>query len=225
MKKQPQITEQTKANLRTAFWKLYTEKPLDKISVKEITDLAGYNRGTFYLYYKDVYDILSQMEEDLLGRVQSVLTQAMQQNDTFDLSTHMGVLLELMQTHSQYATVLLSDHGDPRFTRRLKEILQPFLDRCFLSTDTLNPYEQSLLSEFYLAGLLSVIIHWNANPQMRLDAFIDFIIKNILSGSYLRSADVTNAPNQRTPQTAGFKPDSPQSCNNCGKSTKIPADK
>ena len=62
MKKQPQITEQTKANLRSAFWTLYTRKPIEKISIKEITDLAGYNRGTFYLYYNDVYDLFSQIE-------------------------------------------------------------------------------------------------------------------------------------------------------------------
>lgn len=47
MKKQPHITEQTKNNLRIAFWSLYAQKPIEKISIKEITELAGYNRGTF----------------------------------------------------------------------------------------------------------------------------------------------------------------------------------
>lgn len=75
MKKQPQITEQTKANLKDAFWKLYTEKPIEKISIKEITDLAGYNRGTFYLYYKDVYDIFSQIEDELLDKIKTVLDE------------------------------------------------------------------------------------------------------------------------------------------------------
>ena len=50
MKKQPHITEQAKNNLRIAFWSLYAQKPIEKISIKEITELAGYNRGTFYLY-------------------------------------------------------------------------------------------------------------------------------------------------------------------------------
>ena len=54
MNKRPELTEQTKRNLRTAFWSLYAQKPLEKISVREITALAGYNRGTFYLYYQDV---------------------------------------------------------------------------------------------------------------------------------------------------------------------------
>ena len=46
MKKQPHITEQTKNNLRIAFWSLYAQKPIEKISIKEITELAGYNRET-----------------------------------------------------------------------------------------------------------------------------------------------------------------------------------
>ena len=41
MKKQPHITEQTKNNLRIAFWSLYAQKPIEKISIKEITELAA----------------------------------------------------------------------------------------------------------------------------------------------------------------------------------------
>ena len=55
MKKQPHITEQTKNNLRIAFWSLYAQKPIEKISIKEITELAGYNRGTF------IYTIMMYM--------------------------------------------------------------------------------------------------------------------------------------------------------------------
>lgn len=76
MKKQPQITEQTKDKLRSAFWTLYSSKPIDKITIKEITDLAGYNRGTFYLYYKDVYDIFASIETELLQASEQILETA-----------------------------------------------------------------------------------------------------------------------------------------------------
>lgn len=115
MKKQPHITEQTKNNLRIAFWSLYAQKPIEKISIKEITELAGYNRGTFYLYYNDVYDLLHQIEEEILGKITDVLNDSLEKNDTFDLSGQMGILLDLMQTLETYAAVLLSDHGDPAF--------------------------------------------------------------------------------------------------------------
>lgn len=179
MKKQPQITEQTKANLRTAFWTLYTEKPIEKISIKEITDLAGYNRGTFYLYYKDVYDIFTQIEDELLEKIAAVLNQSMQENETFDLSKQMSVLLELMRTHEQYACILLSDNGDPHFVTRLKEIIWPLLNRYFVPTEGHNDYQMKLLSEFYLSGLLASVIAWLKDPQMTLDEFLDFMVKSI----------------------------------------------
>lgn len=37
---------------------LYSERKIEDITIKEITDKAGYNCGTFYVYYKDVYEIL-----------------------------------------------------------------------------------------------------------------------------------------------------------------------
>lgn len=194
MKKQPHITEQTKANLRTAFWQLYTEKPLDKISVKEITDLAGYNRGTFYLYYKDVYDIFSQIEDELLQKIKEVLDESLASNETFDLSQQMGVLMELMQTHSHYAGVLLSDQGDPRFTSRLKEIILPLLKRYFISPEGHDAYQLALLSEFYLSGLLSAVQYWLSNPKLPLDAFINFMVSSVFGTEYLSSADSSAAP-------------------------------
>ena len=59
----------TKQALQEAFWELYKNKSIEKISVREITERAGYNRGTFYLYYKDVYDILEQSEQLLIREI------------------------------------------------------------------------------------------------------------------------------------------------------------
>jgi AcrR family transcriptional regulator len=56
----------TKQNLIDAFWALYCEKRIEKITVKEITQKAGYNRGTFYEYFTDIYDVLNQIEESLI---------------------------------------------------------------------------------------------------------------------------------------------------------------
>ena len=58
--------EQTKENLVEAFWTLYKDKPLEKITVKEITDKAGYNRGTFYSYFKDTYEMQKYVRDSLL---------------------------------------------------------------------------------------------------------------------------------------------------------------
>lgn len=46
IKKNPQLTQQTVNRLKEAFWKLYETKPIEKISVRQITELAGYNHAS-----------------------------------------------------------------------------------------------------------------------------------------------------------------------------------
>ena len=179
MKKQPEITEQTKNNLRAAFWTLYRQKPIEKITVKEVTDLAGYNRGTFYLHYKDLYDLFGQIEDEILDSIHKVVEEARTKKKVFDLSDQMGFLMKLMQTHSHYASVLLGPKGDPRFVARLKEIIWPLLNQYFVPTKENSPYEMELLAEFYLSGILAAVSRWLSEPEMSIEQFLSFMIQNI----------------------------------------------
>jgi AcrR family transcriptional regulator len=69
MKKQPQITEKTRQTFINVFCELYSQKPIEKISVQEITNKAGYNRSTFYQYFTDIYELLDFVENDLLNYI------------------------------------------------------------------------------------------------------------------------------------------------------------
>lgn len=180
MRKQPEKTGQTKENLRTAFWELYKEKPIEKITIKEITVAAGYNRGTFYLYYKDVYDIFTQIEEELLEAIRELIDETLLRDEQLNLTQHMGLILEMTRRYSDYVSVLMSDRGDPAFVTRLKALIWPLLDSYFLGDQGHSPQELALLSEFYLSGLLSAIAKWLNDPEdMTIDQFINFIMKNV----------------------------------------------
>lgn len=178
MQKREELTQQTKQNLREAFWSLYIQKPIEKITVKEITDIAGYNRGTFYLYYKDTYDLLAKIEQELLEVVDTLITQWLENDALHNLPDHMEHLMELAQAYSSYMGVLLSDQGDPKFASQLKEILKPLI-ACWLHIDNTNK-ESALLCEFYLSGLLSVISTWLCEEKdLDIEQFVEFIISHI----------------------------------------------
>lgn len=66
MKKQPEVTAKTKARIMQAFWDLYKEKRIEKISVGMIMKSADLNRGTFYEYFIDIYDLLDQFEDQFI---------------------------------------------------------------------------------------------------------------------------------------------------------------
>ena len=48
------MSELTKRAIQESFKKLLSNQPLDKITVKNITDDCGVNRNTFYYHYSDI---------------------------------------------------------------------------------------------------------------------------------------------------------------------------
>ncbi|WP_162011183.1 TetR/AcrR family transcriptional regulator [Streptococcus sp. S784/96/1] len=74
MTKQIRHTE-TKNNIKKAFAQLLSQKSFEKISVTIICQTANINRGTFYLHYKDKYDMMEKLKEDTLAKVYAIVTQ------------------------------------------------------------------------------------------------------------------------------------------------------
>lgn len=64
----------TKEGLRKELTQLLMDKDLKEISVSELTELADINRGTFYLHYKDVYDLFEQIEKEILDDFIEIIT-------------------------------------------------------------------------------------------------------------------------------------------------------
>ena len=63
----------TQTALKDGLIELMLEKNINDISVKELTDKVDLNRGTFYLHYKDIFDLLENIEEELLDEFNKIL--------------------------------------------------------------------------------------------------------------------------------------------------------
>ena len=61
--------KKTKSAIINSFLELRSKKPLERITVKELSDFAQINKATFYLHYKDIYDLSESLEEELLDNV------------------------------------------------------------------------------------------------------------------------------------------------------------
>ncbi|MBP3242650.1 MAG: TetR/AcrR family transcriptional regulator [Ruminococcus sp.] len=58
--------EKTKRAIINAFLLLRAKKPLEKITVKELAELAEINKATFYLHYHDIYELSESLERDVV---------------------------------------------------------------------------------------------------------------------------------------------------------------
>ena len=63
----------TRERLNRALTELLMEKPMREITVRELTDRADVNRGTFYAHYTDLFDMLEQMENEVLAEFEALL--------------------------------------------------------------------------------------------------------------------------------------------------------
>ena len=70
----------TKKQLKQALTKLLMNKELKDVSVLELTELADINRGTFYLHYKDIYDLYDQTENEILNEFNTIINKHVIQN-------------------------------------------------------------------------------------------------------------------------------------------------
>ncbi|MBP3965082.1 TetR/AcrR family transcriptional regulator [Paenibacillus lignilyticus] len=161
MKKQLQLTLQTKQNLTDAFWTLYCTKRIEKISIKEITTRAGYNRGTFYEYFKDVYDVLEQIENNLLARLQHLMIPpTLTPVPPMDISIPVGILFQLFEELGDYFIVLLGDQGDPAFLSKVKASFKPLLQAKLMAEGITPGYELDYTIEFTLNAMIGILNYW-----------------------------------------------------------------
>ena len=61
--------QKTKAAIKEAFFELRRKKPIEKITVTELSRLAGINKATFYLHYSDIYSLAATLYHLATGRL------------------------------------------------------------------------------------------------------------------------------------------------------------
>jgi len=134
-KKEDRRVRRTKKMLTQALTQLMQKKQVSEITVRELTDLADMNRGTFYLYYKDIFDMLEKIEDGLFEALNAIV--ALHENDNVTAQTK-PILLDLfrfIQENKEICRVLLSPHGDMNFLHRLNEVVR---EKCLQAWPTLQ---------------------------------------------------------------------------------------
>ena len=119
----------TKSQLRSCLGKLLQEKTIQDISVKELADMADINRGTFYLHYKDVFDLLNHVEDELIDDFHSILNKY---NDMPNPNGGIAPINESLLTdifsyiydNADMVSTLVGPNGDNRFINSFHNVLR-----------------------------------------------------------------------------------------------------
>lgn len=175
MKKNPEQTEQTRQNLKNAYWKLFTSN--EKTTVDAVCRVAGYNRCTFYRYYDGSYAILDEIEAELCSQIHTIAQTAMEKNAPALFMKEMTLLFE---EKGNYICTLLGENGDPKFMNMIKEQMSPILLEFF----KLEQYpHRDLLLTFFSNALSQTLSEWYKNGKnVKLEELTIFL-SNLIYGA------------------------------------------
>jgi len=117
----------TKLALREALVQLMQDQHISGITVKSICELADINRSTFYLHYRDQYDLLHQIEQEVLETLgERLLSRQDNADEAFSdepvTLEVMTAILEYAQENAALARVLLSENCDFAFQQDILEL-------------------------------------------------------------------------------------------------------
>lgn len=161
----------TKRAIHNALATLMTEKAYNEISVKDIADLADINRKTFYNYYRGVYQVVEEIENEIIIKLDMLIDETDFRayiENPFNILKNMNSVLNediefyghLFSLKDGYPLVQkVADH----FKRRLKEnFIRQFPE--------VNDGTANIMLDYSVTGMFAVYHQWfNSDQKQSLD--------------------------------------------------------
>lgn len=170
----------TKMMLKSSIAELLNERPLEKITVKEICEKADINRGTFYSHYADQYDLYNSIVNELLDGIFERLGDFMTPDEEVLIASITNVY-DYLKDNAETIRTLLRNGVDYSIENKIRNIIKSiYLEKINKSVDI------DLINAAYsymAAGAISLIRYWlNSNMNKSSREMAEFSLQLTSNG-------------------------------------------
>ena len=164
-KKENRKIRYSKMVIRDSLMELMKTRSILNIAVKDICELADISRSTFYDHYKDQYDLLRQIEEEVLAYLEDLLKKYDNKRSNREFNQMIEEMLIYIANNNS-VQVLLSEYGDINFPKKLfknltlRKLIASFFPKKMQEDETVTCYYV-----FVLNGSIGLIQHWLKNDM------------------------------------------------------------
>ena len=176
----------TRMMLKQALLSLMLERPINRITVTEICAQAEVNRATFYAHYKDPYDLLARIENELFEAIQASIRRGLSKSSLKEILTE---ICKSIQENGDLCRVIFSEHGDREFLSRVLNI--PHAESMAFwqkMAPQAEPRALARLYEFFSHGSAGVIRSWVLSGMQDTPEEIAAFIERISAGGFAQVA-------------------------------------
>lgn len=108
----------TRRVIKESLLRLLEDRPVNRITVKEVCEAAQINRATFYAHFTDCFDVLNQMENDLLADFERSLSFA----SVVDVMDMIERIYAMIEQDAEVCRVLIFQNKDSSLTAKMIEM-------------------------------------------------------------------------------------------------------
>ena len=183
----------TRKCLKDALIGLTAEKPVEKITVKEICERANTGRVTFYTYYQDKYDLLAECFWDAQQRIAEAFRTAQKEtNPDNDLSLGIqNLIVSILDATKDYPLHLDQLRNSPDILLMYYQFIMLSMGQFdqFFDNRIQYRYDRERLHSFLVLGLLG-FIHGtpNTDPE-KLRAQLRMLVDDLLKSPIFSAAE------------------------------------
>ena len=184
------MAQLTKYALAQSLKKLLRERPLDKITVKDLVDDCGVNRQTFYYHFQDIYDLIAWT---LNTDVEHILKEHGELQN--DLKKQLSLAFHYFEMNRQIILNGFDPVNHMQYERIVEEYARVHLRKKLLlvpESAFLSEEEREAIIDIYANGFSGLFLKWieRGMPEeyhvkieyyfILLEANLEFVIDRFL---------------------------------------------
>ena len=189
MHKQPERTDATKEAILDALWRLRREKRLERITVREVSELAHVHRSTFYRYFTSVPDAFDAFEEQLIDEIVGCASGVVASNDGADFASLSVAFVNALSPYAETLGVLTGPSGDSAFAGKFAQRFKPVFESAvpFRGNAVFSDY----LFQLSLMAILMNIGFWNEHRDSCTLEEVCSISRALMDGGIAKVSKMT----------------------------------
>lgn len=158
------MMNETKKAIQTAFIKVYSHKPYEKISIKEVCLEAPAARTTFYEYYENLSDLKSEIEDTLIEGILK-LDDKMKAHDrkSWDLEEYFSSVLAYIKENWEINYAFLVKQPNYQYMEKWKSAIKHHF--CCRFPEKINVPNYQVITEVIASGIMGAYIYWMKHPD------------------------------------------------------------
>ena len=175
----------SKAAIKKAFIQLLEDSQIERITIRQISDKADINRGTFYLNYDDKYALLEEMEDEQIADLKKLvdirkvnLAQKTAEEfiEIFSNEVIKKVMIHISENIEFYHAILNLDRTS-KIEERFTDMILSNINYLIGENNTVYGVPDDYYLRYVSGALMSMVKYWvHDENRVSIEELVQYIV-------------------------------------------------